>query len=469
MDQKFLLDLVKTINNNLLDVLMYTLLIGGLFFSFKFKFPQITRIGPAFKQTFGGLFKKKDEKEGSMSSFQALATAIAAQVGTGNVAGVATAILIGGPGAIFWMWVSAFLGMSTIFCEAVLAQHFREKKDGELVGGPAYYLKKGIKGPAGKVLSVFFAASLILALGLIGNMVQSNSIASAIVKVSPSIPSYVIGIIIAILAALVFFGGMKRIASFAELVVPVMAVIYLIGSIAILVMFHDMIIPTFSMIFNAAFSGFEAGLGGIAGVTVKIAVQKGVARGLFSNEAGMGSTPHAHAVADVKHPVEQGLTAMVGVFIDTVLVCTATALVILVTKSYNILDEGGKFLQGANLTQGAFETAFGGAGAIFLAVCLSFFAFTTIVGWYYFGESNIKFLFGTKGLLPYRTLVCGFIILGAIFQVDLVWALADLFNSIMVVPNIIGLMILSGIAGSIIRDYDKKKLENNIRYEYPEA
>lgn len=461
-----LASLIETLSENLSEVLMYSLLIGGVLFTVTLGLPQITRIIPAFKKTFGGIFSKKKDKEGTMSSFQALATAIAAQVGTGNIAGVATAILAGGPGAIFWMWVSAFLGMSTIFAEAMLAQKFRERRQGELVGGPAYYLSKGIKNGFGKFLAGFFALTLIFALGFVGNMVQSNSISSAATKVLPAIPSYVFGIVIAVLAALVFFGGMERIAKFAELIVPIMAVVYLIGSITILVMYRSQVLPMFGSIVKHAFTPM-AGVGGIAGVVVKEAVKKGVARGLFSNEAGMGSTPHAHAVANVKHPVEQGLTAMVGVFIDTVLVCTATAMVILVTKAYEITDAGGEFLRGANLTQGAFEAAFGPAGEVFLAVCLAFFAFTTIVGWYYFGESNVRYLFGDKAITIYRVLVCVCLIAGATMQVRLVWVMADFFNSLMVLPNIIGLILLSKISLKLLKDYDRqKKLGGVISYDY---
>lgn len=454
-----MLELVKSINHYLWDYfLMYGLIGMGLFLSFRLGFPQISKMGAAFKHVFGPIFSKsqKAKEEGSMSSFQALATAVAAQVGTGNVAGVATAILAGGPGAVFWMWVSAFLGMGTIFTEAVLAQKYRERRDGDLVGGPAFYISKGL---GSKPLAAFFSVTIIIALGFIGNMVQSNSIAGAVNRAF-GIPTVVVGIAIAIAAALIFIGGMKRIASFAELVVPLMAVVYILASIVILIMFGDKIIPTFGLIVKSAFSG-NAVMGGIVGATIKQAMQKGIARGLFSNEAGMGSTPHAHAVANVDHPAEQGLTAMVGVFIDTILVCTATALAILVTKSY--MDPT---LKGVTVTQGAFEIAFGPAGSIFLAVCLTFFAFTTVIGWYYFGESNIKFLFGKNGLLPYRLLVVAFIVLGSLQEVDLVWNLADTFNGIMVIPNMIALIALSGMAVKILADYQKKKADGNVFWDY---
>ena len=469
-----LVDTINKINDFIAgNILMYGLLFAGLFLSFILGFPQITKIGKAFKLVFGGLFKKKEgpKEEGSMSSFQALATAVAAQVGTGNVAGVATAITAGGPGAIFWMWLSAFFGMGTIFVEAVLAQKYRSKIDGEFVGGPAYYISKGLKkaGVFSKVLAGFFAIAIVLALGFMGNAVQSNSIAAGIKGISglEGINPGIVGVVVAILAALIFMGGMGRIAKFAELVVPIMAAVYIAGSLVILAIFHKEVIPTIAWIFKSAFTG-NAVAGGIAGSVVKVAVQKGVARGLFSNEAGMGSTPHAHAVAHVKHPAEQGLTAMVGVFIDTILVCTATALSILVTGAYKVQGANGKYLVGAQLTQGAFKLSFGEFGAILLAVCLAFFAFTTIIGWYYFGESNIKYLFGTKALLPYRIIVIICIIVGSLQEVELVWSLADIFNSLMVIPNLIAIVWLSFEVKNLLQDYNKKFAEGNVHYDYKE-
>lgn len=448
-----LLQIVEKINGDFLwGFPMLIALVGaGVLFTVVLGFPQFTKLGAAFKHVFGGLFKKEAKQKGSMSSFQSLATAIAAQVGTGNVAGVATAIMSGGPGAIFWMWLAAFFGMSTIFVEAVLAQKYRETREGDLVGGPAYYLKNGFaeKGHAklGAGLASFFAFAIIMALGFIGNMVQSNSIASAVTTAFPIQP-LIIGIALAVFAALIFLGGMNRIASFAELVVPVMAAIYILGSIAILIKFSSHIIPTFAGIFQAAFSA-QAVMGGAAGVAVKTAVRYGVARGLFSNEAGMGSTPNSHAVANVKHPVEQGMAAMVGVFIDTVVVCTATALSILVTDAHL------SGLKGVAVTQEAFNIAFGPMGVKFLAICLTFFAFTTIVGWYYFGENNIKYLFKSHSAIRvYQVLVLAFIVMGSLFKVDLVWELADMFNGIMVIPNLIGLFFLFTEAKKLEHDYD---------------
>lgn len=471
MNYEQLVKFINMINDFIAgNILMWGLVGSGLYLSSILGFPQITKFSSAFKMVFGGIFKKNKEKEeGSMSSFQALATAVAAQVGTGNVAGVATAITIGGPGAIFWMWMSAFLGMGTIFVEASLAQKYRTKVKGELVGGPAYYISKGLEKAGGiaKILAVFFSITIILALGFMGNAVQSNSIASGIKGISglENVNPGIIGIIVAILAAMIFMGGMKRIAKFAELVVPIMATVYILASIIILFMFADKIIPTFWWIFKDAFTP-NAAVGGIVGSTVKITIQRGVARGLFSNEAGMGSTPHAHAVAHVKHPAEQGLSAMVGVFIDTMVVCSATALSILVTGAYNVKDANGAYLKGAQLTQGAFKLSFGEGGAILLAVCLAFFAFTTIIGWYYFGESNIKYLMGEKGLLPYRIIVLLFIIAGSLQEVDIVWSLADIFNSLMVLPNLIAIIWMSFEAKALLTDYNKQLKEGDIHYNY---
>ena len=395
------------------------------------------------------MFKKgeKADKDG-MSSFQALATAIAAQVGTGNLAGVATAIASGGPGAVFWMWMSALFGMGTIFGEAVLAQTYVDRVDGEVVGGPAYYLRKGANS---KFLAGFFAISIIIALGFVGNMVQSNSIAVAL-NSAFNIPPIAGGIIAAVIAALIFIGGLTRIASFTELVVPFMAVLYVGGGIIIMILNHTQIIPAFQLIFTSAFSA-KAVAGGAIGVTIKESIRYGISRGLFSNEAGMGSTPHAHAVAKVDHPAEQGLVAIFGVIFDTIVVCTITALV-------NVMMGGHTSgLTGIEMTQASFATAIGNVGAMFIAISLFFFAFSTIIAWYYFGESNIKYLFGTKGLIPYRIIVLVFILLGSVLAVDIVWDLADLFNGLMVLPNIIGLLILSPQVIKILNEYENDFLK----------
>ncbi len=449
--------IVSKVNGILWDYVLVFGLVGiGLYFSVRLGFPQVKRFGTAAKRVFGGVFKKEKSKEGSMSSFQALATSIAAQIGTGNVAGVATAISLGGPGAVFWMWVSAFFGMSTIFVEATLAQKYRETdKDGQLVGGPAYYIKNGL---GSKGLSAFFAVALIIALGFIGNMVQSNSIADAVSRAF-NVPQIAVGICIAIIAGLIFVGGMKRIASFAEMVVPVMAAVYILGSIVVIILFRENIIPVFKSIFIAAFNPGSVA-GGAAGIGVQQAVRYGIARGLFSNEAGMGSTPNSHAVADVAHPAEQGLSAMIAVFIDTILVCTATAIVILATGANNTDAVG------VGVTQEAFNIAFGPIGKKFLAVCLTFFAFTTVVGWYYFGENNIRFLFkGKNAIRIYQLIVLIFIVLGSYQKVDFVWSLADMFNGIMVIPNLIAIFVLFKESKSMLKDYDDQN-EKGVRLKY---
>ncbi|KEI78275.1 alanine glycine permease [Clostridium botulinum A2 117] len=441
-----LLNAVKGINNVLWNYILIFLLCGtGIVFTVSLKFVQVSKFKESFKKAFGGisLRGKKAGKDG-MSSFQSLATAVAAQVGTGNLAGAATAIVSGGPGAIFWMWISAFLGMATIFGEAVLAQIFKEKVNGEVTGGPAYYISKGLKS---KFLASFFSVTIILALGFIGNMVQANSIGAAFSNIS-NIPSWIIGIMIAILGLVVFVGGIGRIASVTEKMVPIMAAFYIIGSIIILAKNYTNILPAFKLIFVSAFNP-KAAVGGVAGVTVKQAIRYGVARGLFSNEAGMGSTPHAHAVAKVKHPVEQGLVAIVGVFIDTFIVLTFTAFVILTT---GVLD--GK-TTGIELTQNAFTQGLGNFGAYFIAIALFFFAFSTIIGWYFFGEANVKYLFKGKGLNIYRLLVAIFIVIGTTLKVDLVWELADTFNGLMVIPNVIALVALSKIVKESLKDYNE--------------
>lgn len=445
-----MLEIVKAINGILWGIVLVVVLVGcGIIFTFYLRGIQIRKFGKAFKQVFGG-FTLKGEKAGAegMSSFQSLATAIAAQVGTGNLAGAATAIVSGGPGAIFWMWLSAFFGMATIFSEAVLAQLFKKEKDGEVTGGPAYYLKYGLKSD---FLAKFFAVTIILALGFIGNMVQANSIGSAFSSAF-NINPLIVGILLAIVSGFVFIGGISRIASLTEKLVPIMAGFYVIGGVIILVLMGSNTLDAIRMIFVGAFNP-SAVLGGAAGVMVKDAIRYGVARGLFSNEAGMGSTPHAHAVAKVDNPVHQGLAAIVGVFIDTFIVLNITALVIIATGA-NLSGETG-----IAVTQKAFEIGFGHFGLIFVAVSLLFFAFSTIVGWYFFAEANIKFLFGSKGLTPFRIIVLIFIVIGTTQKVELVWELADMFNGIMVIPNVIGLI---GLAKMVKLTLDKAEKNNLI-------
>ena len=465
--EEMLSALVGAVNLVLWDYLLIYALLGiGLFFTIYLGAPQVTKLGAGFKSVFGGLFAKKDPADKdhkSLSQFQALAVAVSAQIGTGNVAGVATAITAGGPGAVFWMWFSAVLGMSTIFAEALLAQKYRVVSHGKYIGGPAFYITHGLTPKIGRgaarFLSGFFSIALIIALGFIGNATQSNSIASA-VTVAFDVPALAVGIGLAALAGLIIVGGVNRIANVAQFVVPFMAVIYIICAVVILFQFSDHISPMINHIFVAAFNP-EAVLGGAAGIGMREAVRFGVARGLFSNEAGMGSTPHAHATADVNHPVQQGMAAFVGVFIDTILVCTATALIILLTDA-DKLD-----LQGAAVTQQAFVIAFGGFGSQLLAICLTFFAFTTIIGWYYFGESNIRFLFRGRHLGIYRTLVLAAIVLGTLGKVDLVWSLSDMFNGFMVIPNLIALFLLRKEIRAVYTDYlAQKKAGAGLSYQY---
>ena len=448
-------DLVLKVNDVLTGSVLIIALVGiGLLFTFKLGFIQIRGFKDGWNRTFGGLFSKKgDAGKDGMSSFQALVTAIAAQVGTGNIAGAATAIAVGGPGAIFWMWISAFLGMSTIFAEAVMAQKFKQvSDDGTVTGGPVYYIRGAFKGTFGKVLAAIFAVLIIFALGFMGNAVQSNSIAASW-NTAFGIPKIAMGIFVAVVSLFVFTGGMKRIAKVTELIVPIMAAFYIVGSLivifanvtAIPAAFHDIIVGAFKP---------AAVAGGAMGATLKLAVQKGVARGLFSNEAGMGSTPHAHAVAKVKHPVEQGFVAMIGVFIDTFVILNLTALVIITTGSRTT------GLTGAQLSQYAFSTLYGKFGEIFIAICMLFFAFSTIIGWYFFGEANIRYLFGAKAVKIYSIIVCICVALGSLQEVELVWNMADCFNSMMVIPNAIALVALSGLVKKTHDDYYNNFLPN---------
>jgi AGCS family alanine or glycine:cation symporter len=420
------------------SVLIFLLLGTGIFYTIKLNFVQIRKFKEGYLRVVkGATLNGKAAGEDGMSSFQSLATAIAAQVGTGNLAGAATAIAAGGPGAIFWMWLSAFFGMATVYSEAVLGQLFKRKVEGQMTGGPAYYISEGLGNTKfSKALAAFFGIMCILALAFMGNAVQSNSIAIAFHNVIPSVSTGVFGAIIAILAGFIFLGGVKRIASFTEKVVPVMAGTYVLATIIIILFNLSEIVPALKMIVVGAFNP-SAIFGGALGVTIKQAIRFGVARGVFSNEAGMGSTPHAHAVAKVKHPCEQGAVAILTVFIDTFIVLTCTAVVIIMKG-----DLANTKLTGIELTQAAFVGAMGRHGAIFIAICLLFFAFSTIVGWYYFGETNIKYLFGIKALTPYRLIVVACIFLGSLAKVDLVWVLSDFFNGLMAFPNLVALLIL---------------------------
>lgn len=425
---------VAAVNTVLWDYALLILLVGtGVFYTFKLRFIQVRKFREGMKMLFGNfsLHGKHDGQHG-LSSFQALTTAIAAQVGTGNIAGAATAIASGGAGAIFWMWVAAFFGMATIYAEAVMAQVTRKVENGKYVGGPIYYIKHVFKGKFGTFLSTFFSVALILALGFMGNMVQSNSIGVSF-KNAFGVNPLIVGVCVAVVAGVIFIGGIKRIARFTEKIVPIMALLYIVGCVVILVMNPAGFVKAIGDIFVGAFAP-RAVVGGAIGVTVQKAMRYGVARGLFSNEAGMGSTPHAHATAEVSHPCEQGIIAMMGVFIDTFVILTLTALVILSTGA---LSSG---LTGSELAQTAFNSGFGSFGNVFIAICMLFFAFTTIIGWYYFGEVNVRALFGGKAVKVYAVIVILFVVVGSTLKVDLVWNLSDMFNGLMVLPNLIALL-----------------------------
>ncbi|MGE9940984.1 alanine/glycine:cation symporter family protein [Bariatricus sp. SGI.161] len=448
-----MLSVVQTINAYLSDYILVFLLVAvGLWYSIKTKFVQVRYLGAGLKKIFGDLSFKGGKHGGGMSSFQAVATAIAAQVGTGNIVGSAGAILTGGPGAIFWMWIIAFLGMATIYAEATLAQKTRiTDADGNIQGGPVYYITTAFKGGLGKFLAGFFAIAIILALGFFGCMVQSNSIGSTI-ETAFGIPSWIVGVVLVIICAFIFMGGVDRLASVTEKLVPIMAAVFLLGALGVLIVRIKYVPATFAMIFKYAFAP-QAIIGGGVGAALKVAVSQGAKRGLFSNEAGMGSTPHAHALAQVKTPHEQGTVAMAGVFIDTFVVLTLNALVIISTLytadgplaggyTGSVVDSLNK----ANLAQTAFGVVYREKiGAAFVAVCLFFFAFSTILGWNLFAKINVNYLFGTKATKPFMLIALVFIFLGTVASNDLVWELSDMFNQLMVLPNAIALFALTGM------------------------
>ena len=457
-----MLQIVNTINSYLSDYILVFLLVAvGLWYTVKTKCVQ-RYLWKGLKQLFGGFSLRGGSQGGGMSSFQAVATAIAAQVGTGNIVGSAGAILVGGPGAIFWMWIIAFLGMATIYAEATLAQKTRvTDAEGNIQGGPVYYIQTAFKGKFGTFLAGFFSIAIILALGFFGCMVQSNSIGSTI-QMAFGIPSWIVGIFLVIICGFIFMGGVDRLASVTEKLVPVMAAFFLIGGLGVLAMRLQYIPETFGLIFKYAFQP-QAIIGGGFGIAIKTAVSQGAKRGLFSNEAGMGSTPHAHALALVKNPHEQGCVAMVGVFIDTFIVLTLNALVIISTLyagngplANGYVGEAANTLKNTNLAQVAFGVVYGDkAGAVFVAICLFFFAFSTILGWNLFAKINVTYLFGKKAQRPFMLVALVFIFLGTIGESDLVWACSDMFNQLMVSPNAIALFALTGVVTKMLGDRDK--------------
>ncbi len=456
--QDALLRAVNSANDYLSSYILVFLLIAvGLWYSVRTRFVQVRCFPEGLRRVFGGLTLRGKRQRSGMSSFQALATAIAAQVGTGNIVGSASAILVGGPGAIFWMWVIAFFGMATIYAEATLALRTRRRdEDGTIHGGPVYYIRAAFPGRFGKFLAGFFAVAILLALGFMGCMVQSNSIGSTF-STAFGIPSFAVGLALVVVCAAIFLGGTQRLAAVTEKLVPVMAVVFLLGALLVLAVRARYLPETFAMIFRYAFQP-QAILGGSLGFALKQAVTQGAKRGLFSNEAGMGSTPHAHAQANVSDPHDQGVVAMIGVFLDTFVVLTLNALVILSTLYVSGGPlAGGYFgditreLDSANLAQAAFGSVMGQEfGAVFVAVCLFFFAFSTILGWNLFGKINAVYLFGKRAAKPYAVLSLLFLFLGTLTSNDLVWGLTDLFNNLMVLPNAIALFALTGTVLSIV-------------------
>ena len=461
--EAMLLGIVQKINGYLSDYVLIVLLVSaGLYFSIRTRFVQVRCFGEGMRRVFGSIKLNGGKQHGGFSSFQALATAIAAQVGTGNIVGACGAILIGGPGAIFWMWIIAFFRMATIYAEAVLAQETRVvDADGTVHGGPVYYIKRAFTGGFGKFLAGFFAVAIIIALGFIGSMVQSNSIGESLSNAT-GVPTWIIGLVVALLSGYVFLGGSHRVASWAEKIVPVMACLYIIGGLAVLIARIRFIPETFGMIFRYAFEP-QAIIGGSFGFALKQAISQGVKRGLFSNEAGMGSTPHAHAMAKVSCPHEQGVVAMVGVFIDTFVVLTMTALVVISTlyAGNGILASGAaEGISKTNMAQIAFSSIMGNtAGSLFVAICLMFFAFSTILGWNFFGRINVEYLFGKKAVPVYSVIAVVLIFLGSCVSNDLAWELSDMFNQLMVIPNFFAIVALGGLVAAAARKGSRQTLE----------
>ena len=457
--EAFLMPIAQSINNYLSNYILVALLLGvGVWYTVRTRFVQIRCFGEGMRQVFGNLTLHGGRQDRGMSSFQALATAIAAQVGTGNIVGASGAILTGGPGAIFWMWLIAFFGMATIYAEATVALKTRViDDDGTIHGGPAYYIRTAFRGKFGKFLAGFFAVAIILALGFMGCMVQANSIGSTF-QTAFGVPAWVIGLILVVVCGGIFIGGVHRLASVVEKLVPIMAVVFLAGGLGILIARFRYIPETFGMIFKYAFQP-QAIIGGGLGYALKTAISQGAKRGLFSNEAGMGSTPHAHAQANVSHPHEQGVVAMIGVFIDTFVVLTLNALVIISTL---YAPDGplaacgaaeGSFLNKTNLAQTAFGVVLGeNLGAAFVAICLLFFAFSTILSWNMFGKINISYLFGKKAVPVYSAIALLFIFAGTVMSNDLVWELTDMFNNLMVIPNTLALFALTNMVRNSLKE-----------------
>ncbi len=432
------------INGFVWGPVMLVLLVGtGIYLTIRTNFMSIAKLGYIMKNTFLRMFQKEQVGEGEITAFQAVATALAATVGTGNIAGVATAIAVGGPGAIFWMWLSAIFGMTTKFAEVVLSIQYREKtEDGRFIGGPMHYIANGLNW---KWLATLFALFGALASFGIGNMTQANSI-SASMEVTFGIPTLVTGIVVAVAAAVVMLGGIKRIAQVTEMLVPFMAALYIIGGIVILAINASAIPAAFGLIFKSAFSG-TAAVGGFAGSTIVLASRMGIARGVFSNEAGLGSAPIAHAAATTDHPVRQGLWGVFEVFMDTIVICSITALSIIVTGVWNTGESG------AALTTLAFDTSLPVVGGYIVSIGILLFAYSTLLSWSYYGERCLEFLFGPKAITPYRLVFIPFIVIGAVGGLEVIWDIADTLNGLMAIPNLIGIIGLSGVVIKLTKEF----------------
>lgn len=461
----FVQGLVKantSINSIVWGVPAIALILGvGLWVTIGTRAIQFRHFGWMLKNTIGKIFSKQNTSDkGAITPFQAVSTALASTVGTGNIAGVAGAIALGGPGAIFWMWVAALLGMCTKYCEVVLAIRFRERNAmGEWVGGPMYYITNGL-GKKWKWLAVAFAAFGALAAFGIGNLTQCNSIAGVMSNaisvfertpgsIDLGIVKLVTGIVLAAIMGLILFGGIKRIGAAAEKIVPLMAVFYFVGGMVIIFTHLDMIVPCFAQIFSCAFGG-QAILGGTAGFTIGQAMRRGCARGIFSNEAGLGSAPIAHASADTPGPVDQGLYGIFEVFLDTIVICTITALVILMSGVG--INYGTS--TGAALSTAGFASVFGAKfAAIFMAIALGLFAFTTILGWSVYGSRCAEYLFGHKIIVPYQIFYVLMVIVGSTMELSLAWDIADTLNGLMAIPNLIAVALLSPVVFSLTKEY----------------
>lgn len=414
---------------------LLVLLVGtGIYLSARLGLLQVFKLPKALKL----IFTAESKGQGDISSFAALATALAATIGTGNIVGVATAIKLGGPGALFWMWVAAFFGMATKYSEGVLAIKYRTKDaNGEVAGGPMYYIVNGL-GKRWKPLAIVFSIfGVMVALLGSGTFTQVNSITESLNNAF-GLPATIVSIILAVIVAIIIFGGIQSISKVAEKIVPFMAIIYILAALIVLIFNAGNILPSIALILKSAFTG-QAATGGFAGATMMIAIQSGIARGVFSNESGLGSAPIAAAAAKTEEPVEQGLVSMTGTFIDTIIVCTLTGLAIIVTGGWS------SNLNGATLTQHAFATVFGNFGVFALTISLVLFAFTTILGWGYYGERCFEFLFGTRAIPVYRLIFVLMVALGGFLKLELIWVLADIVNGLMAIPNLIALLGLSPI------------------------